>query len=440
MATIKKGTYRFNDELTPPDGYIYLPSINLTVIGGTYDGESITAMENGINTFSIFVSDGRGFSSWVDAYHYTDMDGAIGWNIDGGLTATVTKDIEADDAFSTWFEENTKTATAYVIKYLVPLKQSLGNGYDLYILIPANTPFGDLIERDGVQYLGFGNGYGSFSVTGKLNDSAITDIVISEEINGSPVTSIAFESFFGSNITSIFIPASVTRILGYVFYNCLSLTSITYGGTIDQWAWGAYHLFDNTDVPVTEVICADGAVCFEGSNDLIRYKLSDDGTYYTVLSPALSGAENLILASYIRGIPVTHISDAAFYDLYDFTSVTLPSALKSIGGSAFAYSDIGRSIEIPDSVTYIGDSAFKNTGLTSVVIPEGVTIINAETFMNCYSLASVTIPKSVTSIAQDAFYDCSSLTDVYYSGTEEEWNALDISDGNDALLNATIHL
>lgn len=55
------------------------------------------------------------------------------------------------------------------------------------------------------------------------------------------------------------------------------------------------------------------------------------------------------------------------------------------------------------------------------------------------STRSVTIPDSVTSIGNYAFGGCPSLTDVYYSGTKENWNAITISNGNEPLTNATIH-
>ena len=74
------------------------------------------------------------------------------------------------------------------------------------------------------------------------------------------------------------------------------------------------------------------------------------------------------------------------------------------------------SIEIPDSVTYIGDNAFRD----------------------CTSLVSITIPDSVTSIGNDAFYDCTSLETVYYTGTEEEWAAITAYSGNDCLTSANI--
>lgn len=45
-------------------------------------------------------------------------------------------------------------------------------------------------------------------------------------------------------------------------------------------------------------------------------------------------------------------------------------------------------------------------------------------FYNCTSLKTVTIPVSVTCIDDDAFDGCTSLTDIYFTGTEEEWNAI----------------
>ena len=64
-------------------------------------------------------------------------------------------------------------------------------------------------------------------------------------------------------------------------------------------------------------------------------------------------------------------------------------------------------------VVSIGNSAFYEcTGLTSVVIPEGVTIINYRSFEYCSGLTSVTFPSSLTTIESEAFYGCSGLTSV----------------------------
>lgn len=92
-------------------------------------------------------------------------------------------------------------------------------------------------------------------------------------------------------------------------------------------------------------------------------------------------------------------------------------------------------------MTSIGEQAFHNcTGLTSMSITNGVTQIGGNSFAYCENLVSIGIPKSVTSIGAGAFNQCSSLTSVYYGGTKEEWNAIDITwFGNDCLKNATVH-
>ena len=98
------------------------------------------------------------------------------------------------------------------------------------------------------------------------------------------------------------------------------------------------------------------------------------------------------------------------------------------------------SVTIPDNFKKIKNSAFMNcTSLTSIVIPNSVKSIGIDAFMNCTSLTSIVIPDSVTEIGFMAFDGCTSLTDVYYTGTEEQWNAISIQYYNDRLTSATIH-
>lgn len=65
-----------------------------------------------------------------------------------------------------------------------------------------------------------------------------------------------------------------------------------------------------------------------------------------------------------------------------------------------------------------------STEVTKVNIPNGVTSIGDGAFERCTSLTSITIPDSVTSIGDGAFVDCTSLANIYYKGTEEQWNAI----------------
>jgi len=109
---------------------------------------------------------------------------------------------------------------------------------------------------------------------------------------------------------------------------------------------------------------------------------------------------------------VTEIGQYAFQDCFNLTSVTIPANVKTIGKSAFAFTDLTK-VAIPEGVTTIGAYAFQLcSSLAEVTIPEGVTTIEDWAFSSCSSLAEVTIPEGVTTIKNGAFSSCSNLAEV----------------------------
>ena len=112
---------------------------------------------------------------------------------------------------------------------------------------------------------------------------------------------------------------------------------------------------------------------------------------------------------------ITSIGNSAF-NYCNFTKITIPEGVTSIGIRAFYHCDSLSEITIPSSVTSIGEQAFSGcTNLAKVNIPEGVTSIGDYTFYECKSLSEITIPSSVTSIGKSAFSGCTNLAEVNIS-------------------------
>ena len=145
------------------------------------------------------------------------------------------------------------------------------------------------------------------------------------------------------------------------------------------------------------------------------------------------------LSSVTIGNGVTSIYGYTFLDCSSLTSVTIGNSVKSIEYAAFQGCSSLIEITIPNSVMSIDDSAFQDCkSLTSVTIGNSVKSIGNSAFYKCSSLTSIIIPESVTSIRYGTFRDCNNLENVYYTGTEEQWNNITIDSNNDYLINATI--
>ena len=124
----------------------------------------------------------------------------------------------------------------------------------------------------------------------------------------------------------------------------------------------------------------------------------------------------------------------------EIEKIVIKTGVTGIGKYAFFKCDQLTKVTIPGSVTSIGYGAFEScTSLKNITIPDGVTYIGASMFMECTSLKSVSIPASVTRIDATAFIGCDSLTDIYYSGSEEQWNSISIEGGTTAHPSATVH-
>ena len=183
---------------------------------------------------------------------------------------------------------------------------------------------------------------------------------------------------------------------------------------------------------------------------------------------------DVVIPSEIEGLPVTAISVGAFY-LSTITSIEIPNTVTSIGEMAFLGCTSLKSVKLSTGVAKIEKNAFgscsalqeiqvakDNPNFSSLngvlyskkqdtlviypaaktdaayIIPSGVTSVAMYAFSENPYLETLTIPNSLIKVGDSAFYNCKNLRAVSYNGTEEEWNQITIGLLNEKLTGATI--
>lgn len=115
---------------------------------------------------------------------------------------------------------------------------------------------------------------------------------------------------------------------------------------------------------------------------------------------------------------ITKLGDYSFNKLASIKSLKLAKSVKEIGVGTFADCTSLKNISFAKGLEKIGGAAFKSCGFTTMIIPDGVTIIEGMAFEYNLNLTKVVLPSSVTSIGQYGFYGCTNLdTIISYRAT-----------------------
>lgn len=80
------------------------------------------------------------------------------------------------------------------------------------------------------------------------------------------------------------------------------------------------------------------------------------------------------------------------------------------------------------------------SGVEEIILPPEVEVIEQTAFENCGKITYIVLPDTLKRIEKNAFSGCDSLQDVYFFGTLEEWQRIQIDDGNEILSNAKLHI
>ncbi len=240
----------------------------------------------------------------------------------------------------------------------------------------------------------------------------------------------AFEMCY--SLKSIIIPENTTTIGKGVFYHCRDLENVIILGKItkiNSFTFGFCDSLQTVSLPKSVTSISDNA--FYKCNKLSE--ITDLSNVTDLSNQFISSCPNARLLADIDSDGAKTLSRAgfSFRAMAPYSSCSFKYTFNSnvvTGLTLVKVDNDVTSIDLPEDVTIIGGSAFYNcASLTSITIPDGVTGIGDRAFYNCTSLTSVTIPDSVTNIGNYAFEDCSNLTDIHIDSVES-W--LTINYGN----------
>ena len=177
-------------------------------------------------------------------------------------------------------------------------------------------------------------------------------------------------------------------------------------------------------------ISTSGKASDESETDVNCFLWDEDGTTIIGLyEEKLSGVTKIRIPSKCKVIRSDFYNSSLTEDyrnlIKQMVTVEIPDTVTEIGDYAFYEWNNLEKVTIQGSVTSIGEEAFGCCyNLTDITMPESVTSIGGHAFSWCRSLINITIPESVTSIGEWAFSDCSRLTNITYNGTQSQWNSI----------------
>ena len=249
------------------------------------------------------------------------------------------------------------------------------------------------------------------------------------------ITAIGNEAFGScTNLMSITIPDSVASIGSNIFRECTSLESVVLSNGITQISNGAfngctalksitipegvtvieYNAFLNctslVSVSIPNSIMHLNPDVFSGCSNLIQ---TDGGVHY--IDKWVVGSDDTISGAVTLRADTVGICSSAFQGRA-IESVEIPDSMRYIGASAFKNCTRMKTINVPSSVTYIGSQAFD--GCTALQDREGGVLYAGSLVVSCdASATSVTLRDGTVGILPSAFYNCSSLTEIVLPDT-----------------------
>ncbi len=181
-----------------------------------------------------------------------------------------------------------------------------------------------------------------------------------------------------------------------------------------------------TDSSSTDVVGADGS---SGDSDIkvgeietldkiLNFRLYTEKSgdkYYAIVGFSKSQQQTLTIPTTFKDLPVRVIADGAFKDCSEITSLSIPEGITVIGKLAFDNCDKITEVIIPNSVISLGERAFSDCDtLASVSIGNGLHTVSESAFYSCDKLTAIQFGSAVRVIGHAAFANCYALEEVVF--------------------------
>lgn len=161
----------------------------------------------------------------------------------------------------------------------------------------------------------------------------------------------------------------------------------------------AFYLNENLKyLSIPESVAHIGIDAFTWCTNLKYVELSPSNPNYSFKDGAIYSKDFKKLLHVIPG--------------YDIKVFEIPDTVTYIGATAFSTCKNIKKINIPESVVEIGDRAFSSSGIQEIEIPGSVTTIGKHLFNGAVWLQKVKLPNTIKTIPDFMFYNCNSLKEI----------------------------